>query len=248
MADHIRTKRPDYAVVMGGVNGRSEKVHVGCPIHRALIYTITDALTEPNGDGFFHKEEILRNIKMTGPLVTGEVSMDLSLMSNAIHWDYIVKYVKDSLGHWLIPVTDRFFKTVVMIVTDDQGVPILDANGKTMTQVVNAQKALADRSKRVDKGAAFKLAMKLTASGHGGKTAGYVNASIANGIITVVKMKRTAAIANGFNDSLEQQRLIAEKNGILAALSTDVVAGQCSKVEVIRPQLMAPDSVDTVSA
>jgi hypothetical protein len=179
-------KRPLYVAVMGGTKNGCNKLHHGCPIHRSLVAAALSAVTDPNGKGYFRKDDLLRKLV----LITDDSNRenDFSHMGDSIHWDYIIRFLKEEEEIELIPLAECFFSKLA--------------------------KDMAKASKAGNGSEVSKLAGRALASGHGKKTAGYAAFRMENAALVIARIDRTRATLGGVAESLNQKETAARDRNI----------------------------------
>jgi hypothetical protein len=172
-----------------------------------------DAITEPEGQGYFRKDDILRRVKIN------DVEIDMTHMADSIHWDYVVRNIRLQYNALLMPLANRFWASG----TDPKLRRAL-ARARDIGDTLEAErisKELAPLKTQLEKAAISgdsevidKLARKALASGHGKKTAGYANMSEKNGALVVAKLNRQDRVRQGVEANLEKQVAHAASKGI----------------------------------
>ena len=203
-----RKRRMMYVAVMGGSQNRKNGTppeHTGCPVHKALRDMALDAITEPNGQGYFRKDTLLKNFQFQegGPV------HDMTHMADSIMWDYVVRNLTEEHGAELIPLAEHFFSKVAK----DQE----RALRKDLEEATKSAQETGDWEK------AHKLASRSIASGHGKKTAGYAQFTHSNGLLVLARLKQTRARAAGVEASAKRQEVIAEDRQITTPASPQLV-------------------------
>lgn len=189
-----------YHMVFGGTrNGASKKEYPMHPVYKTVRDVCLDRLTEPNGVGFFHKENILDRAEIHP---ADRISF---------RWDFLVRHLEEKHGAELIPLAENFFKRHKIIQVDKDGNKVMKLADKLEKQLKEAQ---AQAEKDDDWSACMVIAGRALAAGHGKKTAGYAAFCSSQGVLVLKRMQRTAAVGAGFEKSYNRKVEKVDKEGI----------------------------------
>ena len=192
--------RFEYHMAFGGCRDKAKKHYPPHPGHVATVKEIVKAITEPDGIGYFVKEDVM--------VAAGIHAID----QDNINWEFILRHLKEHYDATLIPLAKHFFKThkVREYVTD--------ANGKTTAHNYTSKpisKAIQEAQNNGDRPAVKILAGRALASGNGKKTVGYACVSLENAGLTIALLRRKDATANGVIDARNTFATHAEGQKVL---------------------------------
>ena len=178
-----KTRRPDYVAIMGGTRNGAQKVHPGCDIHKAIAEKALDELTV--GPAYFQKDYVMQ---------TAVPGIDMSHFRDSIAWEYICRYIKETVDGDLIPLAGSFFEAIKKSELQKMGLPDCYAS-KSLYEAMNKAQEIAEATG--DYTHSRKLAGRAIAQGHNKTTAGYAAVTACNSGLVLKRLGDKAARARG---------------------------------------------------